>query len=765
MRKITLCLSAMLLCVAVLAQNKEHLSERYPLIPYPAELIAQDGTFKLSAATNIELEAGELDLSNEVTFLREMLSSYNFDQAGRSTDGRIQLTFSNEVQAEEGYILAISSEEVVIKASTQTGFFRGIQAFGQLLPVNLSGEKWSEVELPAVKINDAPKYDWRGMHIDVARHFFTKEYIKKFIDRLARYQFNKLHLHLTDDQGWRIEIKQFPKLTEVGAWRTYNKQDSVCMERAATNPDYIIDPWNIKEVNGKEVYGGFYTQEDIKEIIAYAVKHHIEVVPEIDMPGHMTAAIRAYPYLTGDQETEWGEVFSSPLSPCQESTYTFTEKVLDEIMALFPSKYVHIGADEVERKFWETSMCEEWMKTNGIEDVDKLQSFFVNHMEAYVQSKGKQLIVWDDALAGGISPTAHVMYWRSWVKDAPLKAIENGNEVIMSPVGGGLYFDYAPDKSSLRKVYTVSIVPEGFTAEQANKVIGGQANIWTEYIPSEARADYMYMPRMTALAERLWSDPKDFEGFQERLDNHFAWMQHEGINYRLPDLNGIADMNMFVGKGKLEVSTPVDFLTIRYTKDGSDPEMDDSVLEKPLKVKSDTDFKIAAFGPSGNRGDVYEVPYRKTTYLKAINPKEVSGQKGLNMHFHKGTFKQTALMDGHQADEVRLMEELSIPADLAKGAFGAEFRGYIHVPAKRIYDFILTSDDGSKLYIGGREVIDNDGFHPAKEVSGQVALNAGLHPFELDFIEAGGGHTLILEYIDETGERKPVPADWLVREK
>ncbi|WP_215222886.1 family 20 glycosylhydrolase [Echinicola shivajiensis] len=760
-KKITLCLSMALLFVAAMAQNAEHLSKRYPLIPYPAELTAKDGYFKLSGSTAIEFESGELDLSNEVSFLQEMLSAYDLDKDG-SSNGEILLLFSNEVSAEEGYVLAISNEQVVIKASTQTGFFRGIQAFGQLLPVNLSGEKLAELEVPAVEINDAPKYDWRGMHIDVSRHFFTKEYIKKFIDRLARYQINKLHMHLTDDQGWRIEIKQFPKLTDVGAWRTYNKHDTICMERAETNPDYIIDPWNIKEVDGKEVYGGFYTQEDIKEIIAYAGKHHIEVVPEIDMPGHMSAAVRAYPYLTGDQKTEWGELFSSPLNPCQESTYEFAEKVLDEIMALFPSKYVHIGADEVDREFWETSMCEEWMKENGIEDVDKLQSFFVNHMEAYVKSKGKQLIVWDDALAGGISPTAHVMYWRSWVKKAPFRAVENGNEIIMSPVGGGLYFDYAPDKSSLRKVYTVSIVPEGFTAEQANKVIGGQANIWTEYIPSEARADYMYMPRMTALAERLWSDPKDFEGYQERLNKHFAWMQKEGINYRLPDLNGIADKNMFVGKGKLDVSAPVDFLTIKYTTDGTDPEMDDKVLEKPLKVKSDTDFKVAAFGPSGNRGDVYEVPYRKTTYLKAINESEVGGSNGLTMHFHKGTFKQTALMDDHQEDEVRLMEQLSIPEDLAKGAFGAEFIGYINVPEKRIYDFILTSDDGSKLYIGGREIIDNDGFHPAKEVSGQVALNAGLHPIELDFIEGGGGHTLILEYIDENGERKAVPADWYI---
>ncbi|GAB3647957.1 family 20 glycosylhydrolase [Echinicola sediminis] len=757
-----LIVSSALLLVACETAQKQEVSGDLPIIPYPQQITRLEGYFHLTSETKVSAEGGDLDVSDELAYLEELLGEPNLSSPDKD-GGEIQLKYDSSVKETEGYVLEVGTEKVMIKAGSKAGFFRGVQTFGQLIPVNLEGEKLGSVQIPTVTIQDAPKYEWRGMHIDVSRHFFTADYLKKFIDRMARYHFNKLHLHLTDDQGWRIEIKQFPKLTEIGAWRTFNNHDSVCMERAKTNPDFVIDPWNIKEEGGETVYGGFYTQEEMKDIIDYAAKQHIEVVPEIDMPGHMNAAIRAYPYLTGDQKTAWGKVFSSPLNPCQEPTYEFAEKVLDEIMALFPSQYVHIGADEVEREFWETEMCEDWMKENGIDNVDELQSFFVNHMEAYVKSKGKQLIVWDDALAGGISPTAHVMYWRSWVKDAPLKAVENGNDVIMSPVGGGLYFDYAPDKTSLRNVYTTMIVPEDFTEEQAEKVIGGQANIWTEYIPSEARADYMYMPRMTALAERLWSDPKDFEGYMERLAAHMAWMQKEEINYRLPDLEGITDMSMFVGTGTLSLSAPVDFLEIRYTTDGSDPELDDPILDKPLKVEEDTDFKIAAFGPSGNRGDIYTMPFRKTTYLSPVELGEEKLTTGLSMAFHKGTFKQTALMEEHHPDEVRLVNELEIPKDLGKGSFGVVFTGYIRVPEKKIYDFILTSDDGSKLYIGDREVVDNDGFHPSREVSGQVALEAGLHPFKLAFIEGGGGYSLTLEYIDGDGERKPVPSDWLVR--
>ncbi|GGZ26554.1 beta-N-acetylhexosaminidase [Echinicola pacifica] len=735
------------------------LADKYPIIPLPQSVEAREGEFTLWKNLPISVQSAGVDIRNEVAFLAEVLANHQVSESVNPS-GQIILKIDTSIAAAEGYQLEISTEEIQITAAAPVGLFRGIQTLGQLIPVSANGAAPGTINLPAVAIEDYPNYAWRGMHIDVSRHFFTKDYIRKFIDRMARYHFNKLHLHLTDDQGWRIEIKQLPKLTEVGAWRTYNKHDTVCMDRAKTNADYLLDPWNIKEVDGNEVYGGFFSQEDMTMIIDYAAKHHIEVIPEIDMPGHMSAAVRAYPFLTGDQETEWGEIFSSPLNPCQESTYEFVETILDEIIMLFPSKYIHIGADEVERKFWQTANCEQWMKDHDIEDIDKLQGFFVSHMEAYVKSKGKELIVWDDALEGGISSTAHVMYWRSWVKDAPMKAVTNGNDVIMSPVGGGLYFDYAPSKSSLRKVYTTMIVPPGFSEEQANKVLGGQANIWTEYIPSERRADYMVWPRITALAERLWSAPDQYDDYIQRLNTHYSWMQAQGINYRLPDLEGISDSNMFVEPVEWTVTAPVDFLDIRYTTDGTEPTLASMKFEQGIVVDSNQEFKLAAFGPTGNRSDIYEVPFRKTSWAQPVKKSPARLTNGLHLFYHKGTYKQTALMDEHEADEVRHVNELQIPDDLGNGSFGMEFRGFIEVPDKQIYNFILTSDDGSKLYIADQEIIDNDGFHPARELSGQVALEAGLHAFELDFIEGGGGYTLRLEYIDEAGNRVPVPADW-----
>src|SRR6202012_3130186 len=292
----------------------------------------------------------------------------------------------------------------------------------------------STATLPAVSITDAPTYAWRGMHLDVWRHFFSIAYLKKFINVMSLYKMNKLHLHLTDDQGWRIEIKKYPKLTEEGAWRTFDKNDSACMKRAKDNPDFEIDPSHIIHKDGKTLYGGFYTQAQMKGIVAYAAARHIDIVPEIDMPGHMMAAINSYPFLTCNGENKFGELFSRPICPCNETTFEFAENVYSEIMEIFPSKYIHIGGDEVDRSDWAKSdACKALMQREGIKDLPALQSYFINRMEKFFNAHGRKLIGWDEIIEGGISPTAIVMYWRSWVPDAPVKAVKNGNKVIMTP--------------------------------------------------------------------------------------------------------------------------------------------------------------------------------------------------------------------------------------------------------------------------------------------------------------------------------------------
>ena len=369
---------------------------------------------------------------------------------------------------------ALHRNKITLKAGQPAGMFRAIQTIRQLLPVHIEkpAKPVASLTLPAVTIQDQPAYAWRGMHLDVSRHFYSIDYLKTFIDRLALYKFNTFHLHLTDDQGWRIEIKAYPKLTSIGGWRTFNNQDSVVLKRAVTNPDFDLPKQFIRQQDGQTQYGGFYTQTQMRDLIAYAAARHIDIVPEIDMPGHLSAAIKAYPFLSCTGQDGWGKTFSVPVCPCNEPTYTFMETVLSEIIALFPSQYVHIGADEVEKSTWaKTPACLELMKREKLNNVEELQSYFVHRIEQFVQSKGKKLMVWDDALEGGLKPSSTVMYWRSWVKNAPQKAAQNGNNVVMTPVSH-LYFDSQPNIQSVENVYNLPVVPEGIPASQTGQFSG-----------------------------------------------------------------------------------------------------------------------------------------------------------------------------------------------------------------------------------------------------------------------------------------------------
>lgn len=456
----------------------------------------------------------------------------------------------------EGYHMDITPAAVTIKSRTPAGMFRAVETIRQLLPIGLENGSYhgKTLSLPAVSIADQPEYAWRGMHMDVSRHFFSIGYLHKFIDLMALYKMNKFHLHLTDDQGWRVEIKKYPLLTRQGAWRTFNNQDSACMKMAKDNPDFEIDKSHIIQRDGKTLYGGYYTQAQLKELVAYAASKHIEIIPEIDMPGHMMAAITSYPFLTCNGENKFGELFSKPICPCNETTYEFAQNVFDEIMQIFPSQYIHIGGDEVDRTDWAKSAeCKAMMQREGIKDLAGLHSYFINRMEKYFNSKGRRLIGWDEVIEGGISPTATIMYWRTWVPDAPVKAAKNGNSVIMTP-GEPLYFDNPADQYSIYKVYHFNPIPAKLNKEEAKAIIGAQANIWTEKIPSENRADYMFMPRMTALAERLWNgDAKNYDGYLKRLTDQYKRMDALKVHYRLPDIPGIVSENVFTNNAVLSL--------------------------------------------------------------------------------------------------------------------------------------------------------------------------------------------------------------------
>ncbi len=735
------------------AQNAE---KDIPLIPYPQKVEVRTGAFTLSSKTQLVLQDVGL-FWQEAAYLQSLINSLvGQGLSAREGDNRIVITYSDKIAKSEGYELDIMPAQIQLLAADTKGMFYGIQTLWQLL--EMSGNSEGGLTIPSMYISDYPAFDWRGSMIDVSRHFFSIEYLKKHIDRLAFYKMNKLHIHLTDDQGWRIEIKKYPELTGKGAWRTYNNQDSICMNLAKSNPDFEIDSRYIIKKGEKDLYGGYYTQDQLRDLIQYAAARHIEIIPEIDMPGHMMAAISTYPELT-DGKIGWGELFSTPICPCKEGVYTFIENILDEVAAIFPSRYIHIGADEVDKITWkESELCKKLMQEENITDVEKLQSYFVHRVQDIARSKGKEIIVWDEALDGGINSDATVMYWRGWVGDSPRKAALNNNKVIMSPTNP-LYFDYAPDKSSLHSIYNMNVVYENVPAEKSHLIQGAQANLWTEQIPSENRADFLLFPRLTALSERVWTNQNLYDSYSQRLITHFPVFDKLGIKYRLPDLSGFAMESVFTKEAFFNVKNPLPEMQVRYTTDGSVPNLHSSILDSPIKITEPIQLKFALFSPAGSKGDVYTVNYRRVSMPKAIklNPKKL--KQGLLCRFYDGLVKGTTEIK-EQWDKEQQVASITVPKDFVTSAFALKYTGYINVPETGIYTFFLTCDDGGVLSLNNEVVVDNDGLHSAIEKSGQAALAKGYNAFQLNFVEGGGGFTLRLQYSFNGSEPKDIPDSW-----
>ncbi|MVN20450.1 family 20 glycosylhydrolase [Mucilaginibacter sp. HMF7410] len=755
----TTCLTLLFCSVFFYKTQAQEANAKFPLIPYPTALTAGTGSFVITAETRIVSPSSRF--TNEALQLNALLKQYlgkPLKQGKAGPAHQILLQYDAGIAAPEGYRLNITANTVILAAKEAAGMFRAVETVRQLLPADERSQTFlKKVSLPAVSITDQPAYAWRGMHLDVSRHFFSVDYLKKFIDRLALYKFNKFHIHLTDDQGWRIEIKKYPKLTEEGAWRTFNSQDSVCMARSKDNPDFIIDPKHIIQKNGKTLYGGFYTQQEMKAVVAYAAARHIDIIPEIDMPGHMMAAINLYPFLTCNGENRWGKDFSTPICPINESTYEFAQNVFTEIMDIFPSKYIHIGGDEVDRTDWEKSdVCRDFMAKNNMKTTAELQSYFINRMEKFFNSKGRKLIGWDEILEDGISSTAMVMYWRTWVSTAPVKAAKNGNQVVMSP-GNPLYFDAQPNPYSISNVYHFNPIPKGLTDKEAQNIVGAQANTWTEWIPTENRADYMVFPRMTALAERLWTNKDEYETYLQRLKMNYPRLDALGVHYRLPDIAGLVDQNVFTDQAVLNPEKPMPDLTLRYTTDGSLPDQNSTPLNAPFTIQKSMFIRLAAFTPAGSRGDIYNLHYTKQTLAEPVT---ASVSPGLLCSYYPGPFKSAKLMAG-KANAVFTVDNIEVPKEAKASSFGLKYQGYLDIPADGIYTFYLTCDDGGILQLAGREVVDNDGWHSAIEKSGQIAVKKGLQPLALDFVEGGGGYTLNLKYSVNGSAPQSVPSSWL----
>lgn len=530
--------SIVLLALSFIVSQAQEVS----IIPQPASMVVEKGSFTITNKTQIVLAGTGLEKS--ASFLNDFLQQFYGFQLKVINKGNyknnIVLNYDRIDNPIAGaYHMKVNKESIYIGGDNATGTFYGIQSLIQLLPT----EKASSLPVPFVTIDDKPRFAYRGMHLDVGRHFFPTSYVKKYIDFIAMHKMNTFQWHLTEDQGWRIEIKKYPRLTSVGGYRN----GTIVGHFPGSSNDGIRD-------------GGFYTQEEIKDVVKYATDRFVTVIPEIELPGHASAAIAAYPQLScfPDSSTKhpvkspwsgstqgkqvqqtWG-VFEDVFAPT-EYTFNFLQDVFDEVLPLFPSKFIHIGGDECPKEAWKKSaFCQQFIKDNNLKDEHGLQSYFIQRIEKYLNGKGRQIIGWDEILEGGLAPNAAVMSWRG--EKGGIAAAKQKHQVIMTPTTYA-YFDYSQTKPedsltiggylNLQTVYEYEPIPKQLSKEDEKYVLGAQANLWTEYISNTKKLEYMLFPRMTALSEVLWSpkESKDWNGFNKKLATQFKRYDFWNWNY------------------------------------------------------------------------------------------------------------------------------------------------------------------------------------------------------------------------------------------
>ncbi len=501
------------------------------LVPKPQEVQLKKGAFLFDADMPFVIDSG---VDNRIDgFVKKEFPHHKIIKNKYSFKGKgivLSLIKSDTLLQKEMYLLDISPNGVLISADTSQGLFYGLQTLRQLFPDVMDDTK--QDTLPALHIFDRPQFGWRGAHLDVSRHFFGMDFIKKYVDLLAKHKMNTFHWHLVDDQAWRIEIKSYPKLTKIGSVR----KETVVKKH--------FKPF----VGDGKAYGGYYTQDEIREVVAYARERYVNIIPEIEMPGHSLAALAAYPQYscTGgpfEVGTKWG-VFKDIYCAGNDSTFVFLENILDEVMDLFPSKYIHIGGDEAPKTRWKAcAKCQQRIKQEHLKDEKALQSYFIKRIEKYVNSKGRQIIGWDEILQGGLAPKATVMSWRG--EKGGIAAAQQNHSVIMTPMKP-CYFDHYQSKDKdkepfaiggynpLRAVYNYNPIPKELPANKRGHVLGSQANVWTEYMASTEQVEYMAYPRICALSEVLWtgSSRDSYDDFIQRLKRHFHRLDAWKVHYR-----------------------------------------------------------------------------------------------------------------------------------------------------------------------------------------------------------------------------------------
>ncbi len=590
--------------------------------PRPAEVKPGKGVFLISSSTLLQTGANDQEAARIGQFLAQAVRGNGgpdlaLAQGGTVGPGSsvIRLKINPNMKLpEEGYELSVTTGGITLLSKTPAGLFRGVQTLSQMLPGIPGQVTDAAMEIPCVRIRDYPRFPYRGMHLDVSRHFFPKEFILRYIDLLAHYRMNTFHWHLCDDNGWRIEIKKYPELTKISAWRV-DHEDKPWTERPAALP------------GEKATYGGFYTQEDIREVVKYAADRFITVIPEIEMPAHAVEVLAAYPRLSctgGPFAVPTGSYWPNNDIYCagNDSVFTFLEDVLKEVMDLFPSKYIHIGGDEADKTNWKKCpKCQARMTSEGLKDEKELQSYFMRRIEKFIVGQGRKVIGWDEILEGGLGPEATVMSWRG--VEGGIAAARQGHDAIMTPTSYCYLDYYQADKSfeppaiggfvPLKKVYSYEPVPEELTSMEAKHILGVQGNLWTEWIPTASHAEYMVLPRMIALAEVGWSSraTRNWSDFRRRMERQYDWLSGSGYRFSRGSFHVevSTQFNRKKGVAELVLSSEQGTMPIRYTLNGNDVTPTSSVYTGPVELTGNCLIRAGLFDEGVLKERITELPF------------------------------------------------------------------------------------------------------------------------------------------------------------
>ena len=729
--------------------NRNFTKNEIALVPQVQEMTLGESSFKFKGSTKLVTEnADQQKIASQFANLFEKTKGWKLPIVIGGDEGSNQIYFKTDAAiAPEGYKLEVQKDRIIIKASQPAGFFYATQTLRQLLPAEIeSGKKQDQLDylVPVVTINDSPVFPWRGFMLDVVRHFFTKDEVLGMIDNMALHKINTFHLHLVDDQGWRIEIKKYPKLTQVGAWRV-DREDK---------------PWNARpkqQAGEKATYGGFYTQEDIKEIVAYAQERFINVVPEIEMPAHVSSALAAYPQFSctgGPFTVPPGGVWPITDIYCagKDSTFLFLQDVLSEVIDLFPSKYIHIGGDEATKTEWEKCPdCKKRIKAEGLKNVGELQSYFIKRIEPFINSKGRVLLGWDEILEGGLAPKATVMSWRG--TKGGIEAAQQGHDVVMTP-GNPCYFDHYQGPMNqeplaiggynpLSKVYEFNPVPQELNAEAAKHVLGGQANLWTEYVPTIKHAQYMAFPRIAALAEALWTkkDARNWDDFSRRIQLLMKRYDQKGINYSKSAYKVTSQTKLNAEKKQLEVSLSTEFpgIEIHYTTDGTEPTAQSPVFKDPVVLNQTSTLKAvtAIGGTPAEKALELPVKFNKAT-AKSISYKTPtnkyypgSGDYTLVNGICGSTNHSDGQWHGWSGSDLEAVIDLQEATDVKSISMGSlqKSGGWVFFPTKVEF---FVSTDGKKFQKVGEALNDTD---PLSTDVVRKDFSANFNPVKANFVK------------------------------